>query len=104
MPTADFRSTHVKVSGSRGAEYIVDIHGGFPVNCTCPAFEYRSVTAGPCKHMRARSGLKAVGTTRCAVCLGWLTPAEIKDQPEPDPPDSLLDREFARVCSACSGS
>jgi hypothetical protein len=78
MPRTTFAFVSVEVAGSRGARYVVEISGDFPFTCSCPDYEYRSGPDGTmCKHMRARSGTKAIGTTRCVKCLAWLTPADL---------------------------
>lgn len=103
MPRAGFGIVDVEVAGSRGNTYYVTITGGIPTACNCPNFEHRAGPAGTmCKHMRARSGRKAVGVTRCAECQAWLTPAEIKDQPAPEASDPAHDLPLRRVCCACS--
>jgi SWIM zinc finger len=102
MPKIDFFMTEVQVAGSKGKTYVVEIVGGMPVSCSCPNYEHRAGPDGTmCKHMRIRSGIKAVGVTRCALCSAWLSPAEIESQPEPEAPDSLHDQEFARACDEC---
>lgn len=84
MPYANFSLVIVAVSGSKGQRYYVEITGGIPTSCTCLDYEYRRIHDGTmCKHMKARSGIKAVGTTRCVQCLAWLSPEEITDQSDP---------------------
>jgi hypothetical protein len=102
MPRTDFSHTVVAVAGSKARRYYVEINGGIPESCTCLDYEHRRIHDGTmCKHMRARSGAKATGVTRCALCGAWLSPEEIEAQPEPESPDSVQDREFARACDAC---
>lgn len=103
MPRASFGITEVEVAGSRDNTYYVVITGGIPTSCNCPNFEHRAGPAGTmCKHMRARSGRKAVGVTSCVHCRAWLTPTEIKDQPEPEASDPSHGDPLQRMCSACS--
>jgi hypothetical protein len=87
----------VQVAGSRGAFYTVEIIGDLPFTCTCPDYEYRATHESyRCKHMRARSGKKAIGTTRCGRCFCWLSPSDLKDRSAKvsDP----------AMCAGCLGS
>lgn|GEM_PF-4030658 len=81
MPKGSFsnvRNHAIRVAGSKGAVYEVFLLGEFPRACTCPNFEHRAGPAGEdCKHMKARRGSRAVGTTRCVRCKSWLTPEEL---------------------------
>jgi hypothetical protein len=102
MPRTNFSVVEVVVEGSRGDEYHVQIVGGSPVACDCPNYIHRAGPDGSmCKHMRARSGRKAVGVTRCARCRAWLTPAEINAQPTPEQSDPHVDQLLSRLCDVC---
>lgn len=68
----------VRVLGSKGEEYTVFVIGVSPRACTCPSYEHRNGPAGTdCKHMKARRGSRAIGSTKCVRCLSWLTPEEM---------------------------
>lgn len=83
MPKVKFSETfsaQIRVKGSGNNEYIVTMLGMMPQSCTCPNFEHRAGPMGEfCKHMKARHGRKAIGVTRCASCMNWLTPEELSD-------------------------
>lgn len=80
VPQISFSHVFVQVAGSRGAIYTVEIIGDHPFTCTCKDYEYRATHESyMCKHMRARSGKKSIGTTRCGKCLVWLSPADLKN-------------------------
>lgn len=101
MPRVDFSYVVVAVAGSRERWYFVELVGSIPTSCTCPDYEHRRVHEGTmCKHMRARSGAKASGVTRCALCGAWLSPEEIEGQSE----SSVTDQGLARACDSCRGT
>ena len=99
MPRGSFVCSEVEVEGSRGDTYYVQMAGDMPISCNCPHYEYRAGPAGrSCKHMTARAGRRAIGVTRCSLCSAWLTPGEIKSQPELEENDPC---GGSRVCAGC---
>ncbi len=102
MPKGTFTGVlnqRIRVAGSKGAEYEVFMLGAFPRACSCPSFEHRAGPAGEdCKHMKARRGRRAVGTTRCVRCPSWLTPEELTWAADHEVPSGSI------ACAECSGA
>lgn len=101
MPKGTFsgvRNFRIRVAGSKGAEYEVFMLGEYPRACTCPSFEHRAGPAGEdCKHMKARRGRRAVGSTRCARCMKWLSPEEVAWSSQEEVPQGSF------ACAECNG-
>ena len=95
MPKGSFsvKMETIRVRGSRDNEYTLWVLGVSPRACDCPAFQYNS--SQDCKHMRARRGEKAVGSTKCAGCRAWLTPEDVTSN------QSFAVPEGAYTCSDC---